>query len=150
MGDILGRPVKARDTNGKTHGGEAQIELISEIDFRGLSLEEFVKQEHDEKEKASDVHSYTVRSIEECTFVPAFPGRNTAHAVTDDKEKEKFEDLHKSIAVGIVFGAEEINTNCDRRATKSCSLSRPISLDSKQIWALFPPRSKPCSRGRPP
>ncbi|KAF2456108.1 Sac2 family-domain-containing protein [Lineolata rhizophorae] len=80
---IMGRPPR-----GKKEGGGEKIErperLVEEIDFKGLSLTEFVDTEGKDGKaaapKARDVHRYSVQSVEEY-----------------DKEKDKFEDLHKSI-----------------------------------------------------
>ncbi|TLD38826.1 Apoptosis-inducing factor 1 [Venturia nashicola] len=57
------------------------VELAEEVDFGGLSLEEFAdKKEERGSTQSIDVHNYTVQSIEQYS-----------------NEKEKFEDLHKSI-----------------------------------------------------
>lgn len=66
LSDILGRPLKPKTTNGEAQDGPQAPELIANIDFGDLSLEEFVKQGDKEQDQIPDVHSYTVRSIEEC------------------------------------------------------------------------------------
>ncbi|KAF2472896.1 Vps52-domain-containing protein [Lindgomyces ingoldianus] len=57
-------------------------EVVEDIDFGGLSLQEFAAIESDTPEirHSSPVHTYSTQSVEEY-----------------DKEKDKFEDLHKSI-----------------------------------------------------
>jgi hypothetical protein len=54
-------------------------EVVDDIDFGGLSLREFAAHNH-EQEKVSPAYTYTAQSVEEY-----------------DKEKDKFEDLHRSI-----------------------------------------------------
>ena len=68
LSSILGKPVKPKSTDGETQRPES--ELIADIDFGGLSLQDFVKRGDVQQDKAPDVHSYTVRSIEECTCRP--------------------------------------------------------------------------------
>ncbi|KAE9965153.1 hypothetical protein BLS_007817 [Venturia inaequalis] len=61
--------------------GGRRVELAEDVDFGGLSLEEFADEKEDRaSSQPSDVHNYTVQSIEQYS-----------------NEKEKFEDLHKSI-----------------------------------------------------
>ena len=99
LSTLLGKPTKSKSENSSAEPEHDPPELIAEIDCGGLSLQDFVKQGEVQNEKAPDVHSYTVRSIEECTFHVLSSTQAFAHVVLDDKEKEKFEDLHKSITV---------------------------------------------------
>lgn len=50
------------------------VELAEEVDFGGLSLEEFADEKEDRgSTQPSDVHSYTVQSIEQCMLVFNIP-----------------------------------------------------------------------------
>ncbi|KIW08757.1 uncharacterized protein PV09_00695 [Verruconis gallopava] len=79
---IVGKPLSTQADNGSTPDRAWRPdELVEDIDFGELSLEDFLKRDAVGTQQTIDVHSYTVQSIEEY-----------------DKEKEKFEDLHKSIS----------------------------------------------------
>jgi hypothetical protein len=67
LSNILGKPSRSKSTNGDDRDMKIPTELVADIDFEGLSLEDFVKQGSIQEEKVPDVHSYTTRSIEECT-----------------------------------------------------------------------------------
>lgn len=67
LNNILGKPLKSKSTNRDDQDEKTPIELVADIDFQGLSLEDFVKKGSIQEEKVPDVHSYTTRSIEECT-----------------------------------------------------------------------------------
>lgn len=70
--NIIGVPLKAQVTNGNgEHDSQHPAELVGDIDFSGLSLQAFVDRKG--TEQASDVHSYTVRSIEECMSFLSVP-----------------------------------------------------------------------------
>lgn len=56
------------------------VELVGDIDFRGLSLQAFAEADIDVTQRVSRVHTYSAQSVEEY-----------------GKEKDKFEDLHRSI-----------------------------------------------------
>jgi hypothetical protein len=75
-------------------------EMVQDVDFRGLSLQAFVDGEEQDPMRSIDVHSYSARSIEECMSI-LLPILKCCELMTfsDDREKEKFEDLHKSISV---------------------------------------------------
>lgn len=48
-------------------GDDRPVELAEEVDFGNLSLEEFANEKEDRgSTQHSDVHSYTVQSIEQC------------------------------------------------------------------------------------
>ncbi|KAH8723639.1 Sac2 family-domain-containing protein [Phaeosphaeriaceae sp. PMI808] len=55
-------------------------EVEEDIDFGGLSLHEFAAEAPREQERSTSVHTYSAQSVEEY-----------------DKERDQFEDLHKSI-----------------------------------------------------
>ncbi|QDS70648.1 hypothetical protein FKW77_000922 [Venturia effusa] len=75
---IFGAPSR-RQVAGKENG--RPVDLTEDVDFGNLSLEEFADAHEDRgSAQPSDVHSYTVQSIEQY-----------------GNEKDKFEDLHRSI-----------------------------------------------------
>jgi hypothetical protein len=65
---ILGATLKTKTATGDTEGDAGRpAELVEDIDFKGLSLQDFIQQSNGSgNERAPDVHSYTVQSIEEC------------------------------------------------------------------------------------
>lgn len=80
LGSILGPLEQDGTTHGAGHGDERPSELFEDIDFNGLSLEEF----------ASANSKAASNGIQRGTRDPP--------AVEDfEKEKDRFEDLHKSI-----------------------------------------------------
>ncbi|KAL5117804.1 Vacuolar protein sorting-associated protein 52 [Pleosporales sp. CAS-2024a] len=65
----------------KEHGTAQKPDVVvEEIDFRGLSLQAFAAEAPRPSQQTQSVHTYSAQSIEEY-----------------DTEKDKFEDLHKSI-----------------------------------------------------
>ncbi|KAF2127588.1 Sac2 family protein [Dothidotthia symphoricarpi CBS 119687] len=77
-----GVPRRSSTVNGGNVGSLRQKpeEVVVDIDFEGLSLHDFVAQEAHEQRHTTSVHTYSAQSVEEY-----------------DVEKDKFEDLHKSI-----------------------------------------------------
>ncbi|KAF2401651.1 Sac2 family protein [Trichodelitschia bisporula] len=87
---IMGGPVR----EGKRSRDAQLPDLLADIDFGGLGLEDFAKQEA--SSPPLNVHSYTAQSIEEY-----------------NREKDKFEDLHRSISAcdNILSSVETYLTN---------------------------------------
>ncbi|KAF2193292.1 Sac2 family protein [Zopfia rhizophila CBS 207.26] len=81
---ILGGPPRkpsARKSEGISEDApERPEEVVEDVDFGGLSLQEFAPAAIPEIRQTSPVHTYSAQSVEEY-----------------DKEKDRFEDLHKSI-----------------------------------------------------
>ncbi|KAF2849673.1 Sac2 family protein [Plenodomus tracheiphilus IPT5] len=79
---IMGGPPKRSNMRHGIAGDTVQrpAEVAEDIDFGTLSLREFADQETAEHQQSTSVHTYSAQSIEEY-----------------DKEKDRFEDLHKSI-----------------------------------------------------
>ncbi|KAJ4364656.1 Vacuolar protein sorting-associated protein 52 [Neocucurbitaria cava] len=77
-----GSPRRPIGAHGDTKGGIQQKPevVVTDIDFGRLSLHDFVNEEVPEPRQQTSVHTYSAQSVEEY-----------------DKEKDKFEDLHKSI-----------------------------------------------------
>lgn len=73
-------------------------ELLEDIDFEGLSLADFAAKDNT-KHDARDVPTYLAQSVDECTCFSPTLSLHAVDVVTDDKEKDKLKDLHKSIAV---------------------------------------------------
>jgi vacuolar protein sorting-associated protein 52 len=99
---ILGGPprktVSGQEGVTKSVPAARPVELVGDIDFRGLSLQAFVEAESDTTQRISRVHTYSAQSVEECTFIPSTYIHSYSYS-TDGKEKDKFEDLHRSILV---------------------------------------------------
>lgn len=91
------------DYNGHSDDGtivNKPTSLVEVIEFDGLSLHDFAQAEADE---AGDVEEqYTVQPVEECEYVYRLV-RSHEHCLLkvriDEKEKDRFEDLHRSILV---------------------------------------------------
>jgi len=78
----------------------------AELDFDGLSLREIVA---GQPSRAKEEFVYTFQTIEECMFNGSLIGSGTDSGLVE-KEKDKFEDLHKSIrACDDVLNSVEIN-----------------------------------------
>lgn len=78
LNGIIGKQSKERDGSPETLLGTKPSELVEDIDFHGLSLEDFVA-ENDEPRRTqqSDVGAQTIQQFE--------------------KERDKFQDLHSAI-----------------------------------------------------
>lgn len=72
---ILGGPPRKNVSGqeGVTKGVPAArpVELVGDIDFRGLSLQAFAEADSDATQRVSRVHTYSAQSVEECTFIPS-------------------------------------------------------------------------------
>ncbi|KAH0538056.1 hypothetical protein FGG08_005318 [Glutinoglossum americanum] len=79
---IIGAPLKSREVEspGNLSGSLDQSQIAGDIDFGGLSLQEFVQLHNEPPATKSIIHTYSTLSVEEY-----------------EKEKDKFEDLHRSI-----------------------------------------------------
>lgn len=76
-----GPPKRTKLRDGNTEDAlQRPTEVAEDIDFGSLSLQEFANQDTAEQQHSTSVHTYSTQSIEEY-----------------DKEKDRFEDLHKSI-----------------------------------------------------
>ncbi|KAF2802931.1 Vps52-domain-containing protein [Mytilinidion resinicola] len=72
------RPVLSKGNGSASVPPQKPAELVDDIDFGGLSLHEFAQETT--AQELAPVHTYSAQSVEEY-----------------DKEKDKFEDLHRSI-----------------------------------------------------
>ena len=102
---IIGAPLKTKGQEGYSDatGNLKRVEIAESIDFGNLSLQEFVR-ENDEEPARSTVHAYSAHSVEECMcaiLAVLLDTVDVAHcwSILDNKEKDKFEDLHRSILV---------------------------------------------------
>ncbi|CAI9631792.1 unnamed protein product [Alternaria burnsii] len=77
-----GLPRNSSATNGEevAHISGKPDEVVEDIEFGELSLHDFVAVKTAERQQPTSVHTYSTQSVEEY-----------------DKDKDKFEDLHKSI-----------------------------------------------------
>jgi hypothetical protein len=69
---ILGGPPRKPAAGKGDSAGDVSRpeELVEEIDFGGLSLQDFAAAEVDPIQPASPVHTYSTQSVEECTSSP--------------------------------------------------------------------------------
>ncbi|KAF1836464.1 Vps52-domain-containing protein [Decorospora gaudefroyi] len=121
---IMGGPPRKsatanRDTEAHTRAKPAEVE--ADIDFGGLSLQDFVAESNIQRQPSTSVHTYSAQSVEEY-----------------DKDKDKFEDLHKSIlACDEVLKSVEANltnfqTDLEAVSAEIESLqNRSIALNTK-------------------
>lgn len=79
MGGMPRKPLEGEGGKERTVPQKPEV-LVEDIDFGGLSLQDFAAEAPREHKQNTPVHTYSAQSVEEY-----------------DKEKDKFEDLHKSI-----------------------------------------------------
>ncbi|KAF2198111.1 Sac2 family protein [Delitschia confertaspora ATCC 74209] len=95
---IIGGPSrKARaDTTEASQATARPQELVEDIDFGRLSLQEYAEASNKEEQHSLPVHIYSAQPVEE-----------------SDKEKHRFEDLHRSIIAcdGVLKSVETYLTN---------------------------------------
>jgi vacuolar protein sorting-associated protein 52 len=103
---IIGAPLKQREAErlGSHDSSSDQADIVDDVDFGNLSLQEFVQVNDEPPAARSIVHAYSALSVEQCTFMARttqFHPRTVAHfwSTLDEKEKDKFDDLHRSILV---------------------------------------------------
>lgn len=95
----------SKATNGVSGKNTVDYDFEAELDFDGLSLRQLVEG----KLSATQGDIYPTQTVEECTFDHRFICMVT-NPILVAKEKEKFEDLHKSIRVcDDVLNSVEIN-----------------------------------------
>ena len=97
---ILGAPLRTRATAsaGVSEERSKPEEVVQDIDFGGLSLQQFVEAKAPTSQPSSPVHTRSAQTAEECTFL-LLSLLFHAHVRVDVEEKDRFEDLHRSIAV---------------------------------------------------
>lgn len=80
-------------------------QLVEEVDFNGLSLQEFARQDSNKIDRAEGQYEISEQTVEECEYVYSFEmcANMYLRRGLDEKEKDKFEDLHRSILVGIAM-----------------------------------------------
>ncbi|KAF2870709.1 Sac2 family-domain-containing protein [Massariosphaeria phaeospora] len=80
MGGLPRKPAAGKGGNTTGTLPERPEEVVEDIDFGGLSLHDFAAADVPDMQQLSSVHTYSAQSVDEY-----------------DKEKDRFEDLHKSI-----------------------------------------------------
>ncbi|KAI9763325.1 MAG: hypothetical protein M1840_000590 [Geoglossum simile] len=82
--EIIGVPLRQRDAErlGGRDSSSDQSEIVDDVDFGSLSLQEFIQVNDEPPAARSIVHAYSAVSVEQY-----------------EKEKDKFDDLHHSILV---------------------------------------------------
>lgn len=116
--EIFGKALRQEDGeqgSDKQDEDEKPAELVEDIDFSGLGLHEYLQAE-DEEIRSNEVTESAAGPVEECEYVcpckiQAFICSNNP----DEKDKDKFEDLHRSILVGNGRFAEYSLTADDRK-----------------------------------
>lgn len=80
-------------------------QLVEEVDFNGLSLQEFARQDLNKINHGEGQYEISEQTVEECEYVYSFEmwTNMDLRPGLDEKEKEKFEDLHRSILVPIAM-----------------------------------------------
>jgi hypothetical protein len=68
---ILGAPLKPKEAGslGGCSGSSDQSDIVADVDFGGLSLQEFVQANDGPSTARSIVHTYSALSVEQCMFV---------------------------------------------------------------------------------
>ncbi|KAF2034295.1 Vps52-domain-containing protein [Setomelanomma holmii] len=80
MGGLPRKPLASNGEKPSVLPQKPEILVVEGIDFSGLSLRDFAAESPNERKPSPPVHTYSAQSVEEY-----------------DKDKDKFEDLHKSI-----------------------------------------------------
>ena len=102
---VIGKSLPEEKTqNGELDGDEVRerpSQLVDEVDFGGLSLQDFVRNGVCEAgEKGPEVQG-TAQTVEECEYVCLYPTpQSKPDRSSGEEEKARFEDLHRSILVG--------------------------------------------------
>ena len=107
---LVGRSISDGD---ETHEEDAHAqlekpaELVEDVDFRGRSIHDFLEDEDEPHGiRSLDSSRDTPQSVMECEYVYS---SNTANllilsvCVSDERDKDKFEDLHTSIIVHYIL-----------------------------------------------
>lgn len=103
---LLGSGIKDVEKNGVL-GHDVDLELGNELDFGGMSLREFTELKPQESD---GMHSYVPQTVEECMYFCYLWLMLCSCGMVDEKDKAKFEDLHRSIrACDDVLNSVEIN-----------------------------------------
>lgn len=109
LAEVVGKPlVVLSSENGDGHYGEEfkrPKQLVEEVDFNGLSLQEFARQDSNKINRAEGQYEISEQTVEECEYVYSFEmcTNMDLRRGLDEKEKDKFEDLHRSILVLIAM-----------------------------------------------
>ena len=105
LNSILGRALSSNDSNSSETDApilEKPGTLVDSIDFGELSLEEFAEQTEDGAGETPH-NKYDLQSVEQCEARMAIGTFDNLHVNTlvyiDERERERFQDLHNSIAV---------------------------------------------------
>lgn len=108
--DIVGKALhdlQNTTSSPKSKEVEAPGDLVADIDFGGLSLQDFVA-ENNVISTSSDVPTYVEQSVDECMWLTSALNYHVVDAFLDDLEKEKFRNLHKSIVVRFLISLDVI------------------------------------------
>lgn len=104
---LLGAESKSLDIKDASGNGTDDLNLDEELDFSGLSLQELAELQQSE---GDDIHSHVPQTLEECMYITGSSFTLTDALVIDERDKAKFEDLHRSIrACDDVLNSVEIN-----------------------------------------
>src|SRR5436190_3832168 len=103
---FLGSETKGLEKH-ELSGHDLDLALEGELDFGGLTLQEFAEQGGPEN---GDVQSYVPQTLEECMYLYNHFSDRANASVTDERDRAHFEDLHRSIrACDDVLSSVEIN-----------------------------------------
>lgn len=105
LATIVGRSISEESIIDGDAGGnqlpEKPLELVEEVDFEGSSLEEFVHDHACVLERKSTKTDSTVQTVDQCKYVRPFRQPSIQFDKSaGEKEKDRFDDLHRSILVG--------------------------------------------------
>lgn len=102
---VVGKPLPEENLENRSTQNDVEVKrparLIEDIDFSGLGLKEFALVDFGDKQEIRVNSVTTVQTVEECEYVYTLNRmiNLSLNIALDEKEKEKFEDLHQSILV---------------------------------------------------
>jgi vacuolar protein sorting-associated protein 52 len=104
---LLGAQGKDANIRDVSEDGVGDLDPDEELDFSGLSLRELAEPQPSESD---GLQSHVLQTIEECMYAIDFSRCFADGCMTDERDKAKFEDLHRSIrACDDVLNSVEIN-----------------------------------------
>jgi hypothetical protein len=95
---ILGSEIKeethSQHVEGRVLGNDVDARDWEELDFGGLSLRQLAGQETSRKDVPD---AYRPQTVDECRYPLRYTAPMLIHCVIDERDKAKFDDLHRSI-----------------------------------------------------
>lgn len=108
LAKIVGHPPPEQPSRENNRDGDEHVKrpstLIENVDFEGLSLQEFSKVDFSAEEDGKWDLGFSAQTAAECEYVCPCAAKRISNLIqaTDEREVEKLEDLHQSILVDAI------------------------------------------------